>query len=163
MKRFDPSRIFRAARDPAVLAAAIAAACVVAPSAAAGVVDGPGLPSPGSAVGAPIVWGECDPPGEGLACARIRVPLDWDRPNGRTISLAVIRLLASKPEERIGTLFINPGGPGDTGVGLLQGDPEGRRDRRWPLRRRQLGSTRHPRQHPGTLLREQGERELILG
>lgn len=125
MKRFDPSRIFRAARDPAVLAAAIAAACVVAPSAAAGVVDGPGLPSPGSAVGAPIVWGECDPPGEGLACARIRVPLDWDRPNGRTISLAVIRLLASKPEERIGTLFINPGGPGDTGVGLLQGDPEG--------------------------------------
>jgi pimeloyl-ACP methyl ester carboxylesterase len=53
------------------------------------------------------------------------VPLDWDRPNGRTISLALIRHLASKPHERIGTLFINPGGPGDTGVGLLQGDPEG--------------------------------------
>ena len=53
------------------------------------------------------------------------MPLDWDRPNGRTISLAVIRHLASKPDERIGTLFINPGGPGDTGVGLVQGDPEG--------------------------------------
>jgi pimeloyl-ACP methyl ester carboxylesterase len=53
------------------------------------------------------------------------VPLDWDRPNGRTIRLALIRHLASKPDERIGTMFINPGGPGDTGVGLLQGDPEG--------------------------------------
>ncbi len=53
------------------------------------------------------------------------MPLDWDRPGGRTIALAVIRHLASKPEERIGTLFINPGGPGETGVGLLQGDPVG--------------------------------------
>jgi pimeloyl-ACP methyl ester carboxylesterase len=53
------------------------------------------------------------------------VPLDWKVPRGRTISLAVIRLLASKPKARVGTLFINPGGPGDTGVGLLQGDPKG--------------------------------------
>jgi pimeloyl-ACP methyl ester carboxylesterase len=53
------------------------------------------------------------------------VPLDWDRPKGRTISLALIRHLASKPGERIGTMFINPGGPGDTGVGLVRGDPEG--------------------------------------
>ena len=69
-------------------------------------------PAYSGAVGAPIAWGACDPPGEGLECARIRVPLDWDRPNGRTISLALIRHLASKPEQRIGTLFINPGGPG---------------------------------------------------
>jgi pimeloyl-ACP methyl ester carboxylesterase len=60
-----------------------------------------------------------------LQCARIRVPLDWNEPNGRTISLAVIRYLASKRDERIGTLFINPGGPGDTGLGLVQGDPAG--------------------------------------
>ena len=53
------------------------------------------------------------------------MPLDWDRPNGRTISLALIRHLASKPDQRIGTMFINPGGPGDTGVGLVQGDPDG--------------------------------------
>jgi pimeloyl-ACP methyl ester carboxylesterase len=49
------------------------------------------------------------------------MPLDWDRPNGRTISLAVIRHLASKPEQRIGSMLINPGGPGDTGVGLVEG------------------------------------------
>jgi pimeloyl-ACP methyl ester carboxylesterase len=47
------------------------------------------------------------------------VPLDWGDPNGRTISLAVIRHLASKPKQRIGSMLINPGGPGDTGVGLL--------------------------------------------
>ena len=53
------------------------------------------------------------------------MPLDWDDPRGRTISLAVIRHLASKATQRIGTLFINPGGPGDTGVGLVRGDPSG--------------------------------------
>jgi pimeloyl-ACP methyl ester carboxylesterase len=53
------------------------------------------------------------------------VPLDWKDPGGRKISLALIRRLASKPKERIGTLFINPGGPGDTGIGLVQGDPNG--------------------------------------
>jgi pimeloyl-ACP methyl ester carboxylesterase len=47
--------------------------------------------------------------------------LDWDRPRGRTISLAVIRHLASRPEERIGSLFVNPGGPGESGVGLVSG------------------------------------------
>ncbi|MFN8182947.1 MAG: alpha/beta hydrolase [Candidatus Nanopelagicales bacterium] len=65
-----------------------------------------------------IAWTSC---GERLECARIRVPLDWDRPRGRTISLAVIRHLASRPEERIGSLFINPGGPGESGVELVKG------------------------------------------
>jgi pimeloyl-ACP methyl ester carboxylesterase len=74
-----------------------------------------------SAVGAPIAWGPCKPAGPRLQCARIRVPLDWGRPHGRTISLALIRHRASRPGKRIGTMFINPGGPGDTGVGLLHG------------------------------------------
>lgn len=78
-----------------------------------------------ASVGDPIAWGACDSTSTGLQCARIQVPLDWDEPNGRTIELAVIRHLASKPEQRIGTLFINPGGPGDTGVGLVLGDPDG--------------------------------------
>ena len=53
------------------------------------------------------------------------MPLDWDRPNGRTISLALIRHLASKPAQRMGTLFITPGGPGDSGLALVRGDPAG--------------------------------------
>src|SRR5829696_2888814 len=81
--------------------------------------------SQANGVGTPIRWSECDPRGRDVQCARIRVPLDWDHPKGRTIRLALVRHLASEPSERIGTLFINPGGPGDTGVGLVQGDPEG--------------------------------------
>ena len=92
-----------------------------------------------------IAWVGC---GEDLQCARVRVPLDWDRPDGRTIRLAVIRHLASKPGERIGTLFINPGGPGDTGVGLVRASPPA--STQWGGGRfdvRQLGSPRHQREH----------------
>ena len=39
--------------------------------------------------------------------------------------LAVIRHLASQPEQRIGSIFVNPGGPGESGVGLVRGNPEG--------------------------------------
>ena len=113
-------------RKVLLAAAALAGACLVALSAGdAGAAGAPDRTPRANGVGAPIPWGECNPPGEDLQCARIRVPLDWDRPNGRTIALAVIRHLASKPEQRIGTLFINPGGPGDTGIGLVSGDPDG--------------------------------------
>ena len=109
-------------------------------------------------------WGECDPPGPDLQCARIRVPLDWDRPNGRTISLALIRHLASKPNERIGTLFINPGGPGDTGVGLVQGDPDGIDafgDGRFDVVSWDPRGTH--RQHPGALLPQTREARRASG
>jgi len=64
-----------------------------------------------------IAWTSC---GDRLECARVPVPLDWSDPNGKHIELAVIRHLASRAEERIGSMFINPGGPGDSGVGLVQ-------------------------------------------
>lgn len=60
-----------------------------------------------------IGWTACGPQ---LECATVRVPLDWGRPGGRTIGLAVIRHLASGPPPRIGSLFFAPGGPGDSGV-----------------------------------------------
>jgi len=108
-----------------VPAAALAAVGAFALFSGAAVAGAPDRPPRASAVGAPIAWAPCDPPATDVQCARIRVPLDWDRPRGRTIRLALARHLASRPDERIGTLFINPGGPGDTGVGLLQGDPDG--------------------------------------
>jgi pimeloyl-ACP methyl ester carboxylesterase len=107
------------------LAATLVAACVVPPSAGAVSLAGAGAPATERAISTSIPWGPCNPPRDDLQCARVRVPLDWDRPKGRTISLAVIRLLASNQAERIGTFLINPGGPGDTGVGLISGDPEG--------------------------------------
>jgi pimeloyl-ACP methyl ester carboxylesterase len=63
-----------------------------------------------------IAWKACGPR---LQCARVRVPLDWRRPGGRKISLAVIRHLASRRAQRIGSLFLNPGGPGDSGVSAV--------------------------------------------
>src|SRR6185437_12692306 len=60
-----------------------------------------------------INWVPCGPQ---LECANVPVPLDWAHPNGPTIALAVSRRLASHPGQRIGSLFVNPGGPGDSGV-----------------------------------------------
>ena len=100
---------------------------------------------PGRLLSALIAWTPCGPPKE-LQCARIRVPLDWDRPERAHDQLAVIRHLASKPTQRIGTMFVNPGGPGDSGVGLVRGDSGPTRCLgRGPLRRRQLGSPGHER------------------
>jgi pimeloyl-ACP methyl ester carboxylesterase len=57
---------------------------------------------------------------EGFQCATARrVPLDYDRPRGRRIELAVIRHRATDPDRRLGTLFFNPGGPGAPGTHFL--------------------------------------------
>jgi hypothetical protein len=77
-------------------------------------------PQPGAG-GSGIAWGNCDPPRAGLQCATVSVPLDWNDPNGQQINLAVIRHPASKPQQRIETLFVNPGGPGLSGVDFVRG------------------------------------------
>ncbi|MGD9961650.1 alpha/beta hydrolase [Nocardioides sp.] len=57
-----------------------------------------------------INWQPCD---EAL-CARVRVPLDYDDPTGATTRLNLLKIPAAKPDQRIGSLFVNPGGPGAT-------------------------------------------------
>ena len=49
-------------------------------------------------------------------CARLLVPFDYQRPGWRRFSLPVIRLPASDPQHRIGSLVVNPGGPGGSGI-----------------------------------------------
>jgi pimeloyl-ACP methyl ester carboxylesterase len=50
----------------------------------------------------------------------MKAPLDWDRPDGETIGLALIRAGASGPDSgRIGSLVFNFGGPGGSGVTTL--------------------------------------------
>ncbi len=51
---------------------------------------------------------------DGLQCARMEAPLDYDDPGGRTIKVAVARVAATG--DRIGSLVTNPGGPGGSGV-----------------------------------------------
>src|SRR5690348_1104246 len=58
-------------------------------------------------------WRPCN---KGFQCARMLVPFDYQRPAGRRFSLPVIKLPASSPGQRIGSLVVNPGGPGGSGV-----------------------------------------------
>lgn len=77
----------------------------------------------GAAGGAPpgvgVRWSPCHRADGPFECATVQVPLDYDQPGGATISLAVIRLRATDPSRRIGSLFVNPGGPGGSGVDLV--------------------------------------------
>jgi pimeloyl-ACP methyl ester carboxylesterase len=70
-------------------------------------------------------WRSCYPEfGPDFECAVVRVPLDHDRPRDRTIGIAMVRLPASDQQQRLGSLFLNPGGPGGSGVDLvLQAGP----------------------------------------
>jgi serine/threonine protein kinase/pimeloyl-ACP methyl ester carboxylesterase len=52
----------------------------------------------------------------GLQCAYLTVPLDYEKPNGRTIQVGLLRRLASDQAHRIGSLVLNPGGPGLSGM-----------------------------------------------
>jgi pimeloyl-ACP methyl ester carboxylesterase len=51
-----------------------------------------------------------------LQCAYVKVPLDYANPNGRVIQIGLLRRLASDPARRIGSLVMNPGGPGASGM-----------------------------------------------
>ncbi|MFG1926003.1 alpha/beta hydrolase [Cryptosporangium sp. NPDC048952] len=71
-----------------------------------------------------IAWGPCPAPAASvptnpkLTCGTIRVPLDYRRPDGQTITLTVSRLAAADPAKRRGALLLNPGGPGTEGLHL---------------------------------------------
>ena len=65
----------------------------------------------------PVQWTECQ---QVFECARILVPLDYDEPDGETIELAVIKRPADDPASRVGSLIVNPGGPGGSGVEYAQ-------------------------------------------
>lgn len=103
-------------------------ALAVVPLALAGLASSNAQAAPSSAVTArsaypgasSIAWGACDPVQTGLECATTKVPLDYDRPYGEQIDLALIRVPATDQANRIGSLFVNPGGPGGPGVPFVQ-------------------------------------------
>jgi pimeloyl-ACP methyl ester carboxylesterase len=83
------------------------------------VVDGRAVisaPRPGS----PVQWSPCKAgSGEaripsGADCGFLSVPVNYDKPDGEVAQLAMIRFRATG--QKVGTLFVNPGGPGESGV-----------------------------------------------
>ena len=110
----------------AVLAASIAACSVSVKQASTTTSSTPGSTAPatsspttnGSGTGSSTVaWHDC---GGGFQCGTHTVPLDWFHPGAGTISLALIRRPAGNPSRRVGSLFFNPGGPGEPGVSFLR-------------------------------------------
>lgn len=107
--------------------AVLASGCGVASRAQEGTTNGTAGSSPGQPKGpaGPIPaglekfyqqqpdWERC---GSNQQCATITVPLDYSKPAGQTIELRARKVLARDRGGKIGTLFINPGGPGGSGL-----------------------------------------------
>ncbi|WP_425246022.1 alpha/beta hydrolase [Streptomyces sp. NEAU-NA10] len=68
--------------------------------------------------GQKLSWRGCGVPG--FECATLKAPLDYDRPGAGDVRLAVARKKATGPGKRLGSLLVNPGGPGGSAVGYLQ-------------------------------------------
>ena len=84
----------------------------IAPAADASTPARPGAERPR------LTWKSCGNDGE---CATLTAPLDYDHPdNGRTINVALFRVRAQSPKQRIGSLLVNPGGPGASGVEFVR-------------------------------------------
>lgn len=62
----------------------------------------------------PIRWESCD---GGLECGRVTVPIDHDQPDGPTLEISLVRLPARGAAQ--GSIFVNPGGPGGSGVSFV--------------------------------------------
>jgi pimeloyl-ACP methyl ester carboxylesterase len=73
-----------------------------------------------AATSAKVKWKPCYTDIGPFECDTVAVPLDYDTP-GETIRIALARLPATDPSQRIGSIFLNPGGPGGSGIDFLVG------------------------------------------
>ncbi|MEU2282829.1 alpha/beta hydrolase [Streptomyces sp. NPDC013178] len=96
------------------------------PSAGSSATTGAPAALPASLTGQKLDWGRCKEtsdspaPGSEWQCATLKAPLDWSKPGGDTIDLALVRAKAGGAGgERIGSLLFNFGGPGGSGVSTL--------------------------------------------
>ncbi|WP_239003587.1 alpha/beta hydrolase [Nocardia panacis] len=62
-----------------------------------------------------LAWEPCAAPLVGKVCATAQVPIDYAKPDGPKLGLAVLKQPAKDPAHRIGTLFTASGGPGGSG------------------------------------------------
>src|SRR5215218_8864054 len=70
-----------------------------------------------------VDWAPCSE-APSAQCGSLKVPLDWSAPKGKHITVAVARRPADDRDRRVGTLFFNPGGPGDGAVRYVEGAQE---------------------------------------
>ena len=72
-----------------------------------------------------LTWTDCtdDATGTAFQCATVTVPLDYDNPQGQTITVALKKLPSTSSSPR-GSVFLNPGGPGGSGISLIESQAE---------------------------------------
>jgi pimeloyl-ACP methyl ester carboxylesterase len=108
---------------PALAAIVAAATLAIAGCTSSGAAaQGGGSPSAQAAPPAGAAtphWHPCSLAGAAVQCATLRVPLDYQHPSGRKITLALSMVPATAPaSQREGDLLVNPGGPGGPGRNL---------------------------------------------
>jgi pimeloyl-ACP methyl ester carboxylesterase len=122
-----PPRPVRSARPPVVsgvLVLALLTGCTTggesddASGGSGGSAGGPSAEGLAGYYEQELDWESCQP--DGFQCADLRVPLDYDDPDGEEISIAVTRRRADDRQDRVGSLVLNPGGPGGSGVDYAQ-------------------------------------------
>ena len=82
--------------------------------------DAPTSSLPNGGADTEIDWAPCDQESPGLECARFRVPFDWTNPGTDKFSLSLVRRPADQRTARIGSMLVNPGGPGFGGSYLAK-------------------------------------------
>lgn len=113
-------------RRPLLLAAAASAVllmlggCMLLPSKPADKPPATNTPEGlGEFYGQALSWHACS---DGMQCTMVKAPVNWDSPSDGTIELAVIRHRASGTA--LGSLLVNPGGPGGSGVDFVSAGAE---------------------------------------
>lgn len=76
------------------------------------------LAAPAAAAPPDVLWHPCiqDPTAD---CATLAVPVDWAHPEGTKRRIALAERKAARPDDKVGTLLVNPGGPGLSGVAMV--------------------------------------------
>ncbi|MFG2192989.1 alpha/beta hydrolase [Streptomyces sp. NPDC048639] len=116
-------------------AGAVAAVGLLVATAATACGDGDGDTSGGPLTEQKLSWKSCPAPstlqgagtgkpapmpdGTAWECSTMQVPLDWSKPDGERMDLALIRAKAKDQDKRLGSLVYNFGGPGGSGVSTL--------------------------------------------
>ncbi|EXG79146.1 alpha/beta hydrolase [Cryptosporangium arvum] len=104
-------------RRSALAVVGIALAGLISPALVSPAVAAP-LTAPQAQAPAPITWTACATETyPTLQCGKVSVPLDYDNPSGRKITLAVSRIPHTAAKSQ-GALLVNPGGPGGSGLSL---------------------------------------------
>lgn len=107
-----------------LIAASAAAVLAVTGLAATGSATAEAAPAPAAVpvTASSVTWGTCADPGlagAGAVCGTLAVPLDYSRPQGRTIKLALSMIRHTTPDSQYqGIMLVNPGGPGGSGLSL---------------------------------------------